>query len=316
MASQSSEILVLCTDWRCDFWDKDGEAPYPKRNVGPVIRLRSQLPIAGIGIYTQGRKQDCRAVPPSYLSVKGIRTNEKGEPVFDFEVIGKIEGMTSSRLLEAVGDKGLFFTLKAEETAAVLSRLGAKPPPRWESLVGRSVPSSWEEWIGSRFSRILGEISNDGYEDRAKELFVALGFEVDQMGHLRPGEFPDGVLYGKDFALVYDCKNRRDYFLNAEDKRAMITYVQKWRKRIQEEKDIEDISFAFLAHSFDVSTRNLDETVKEARAPGTMITSEALLYVLYQKLTLGRRFVQDDFRTLITRRSVTKEEVETVYSRT
>jgi hypothetical protein len=311
-----AEILVLCTYWEADYWENDKEAPYPKTSIKPIRHLKNTLPLAGIGVYTKGKDRDFTAQPPCFLIIKNITENEKGEPQFDFHHVSKMQDITSSMFLNEIGIRNLFFTVSEEKVLPVLEKFGITPPPEWQKLLEAKPPpsSSWLDWIGKRFKDILQTISNNEYEDRIAEIFQALGFEVEQQGHKKEGEYPDGIAYSKDFAIIYDCKNRSSYFLNANDKRAMTKYVQTAKKRIEGQKEIGKVYFAFVTHSYD-KVESISDIEKETASKGLLLTSETLLYLLFKKLSLGRSFYIAGFEELISNQAVTLENVDRIYGR-
>jgi len=309
-----TEILVLCTYWEPDYWDNDKTAPYPKRSIKPIQHLKNVVPLAGIGIYTKGKDRDFTAKPPCFLIIKNITENEKGEPQFDFHHISKIEGITSSMLLNEIGIRNLFFSVSEEKILHALEKFGVEPPSQWQKLLeAKAAPvTSWLDWVGTHFKDIMQTISNDEYEDRIAEIFTALGFEVEQLGHKKEGEYADGIAYSKDFAIIYDCKNRINYFLNASDKRAIIKYVQYAKRRIEKRRKIEKIYFAIIAHSYD-KVENISNIEKETSSKGFLLTSEAMLYLLFKKLSLGPAFLLADFEELISNQVITIENVKNIY---
>jgi hypothetical protein len=308
------EVLVLCTGWSQDYWESDKVAPYPKRSIQPIRHLKNTLPIAGIGAYLKQKGRDFSSRSPCFLIVKNIDENEKGEPQFDFHFISKIEGITSSKFLGEVGTPGLFFSISQDKILDVLNKFGIKPPPEWKALLEEKPQPSWQDHVGKYYLDILGPISNSEYEDRIAKVFTALGFEVEQIGYKKEGEYPDGIIYSKDFAIIYDCKNRSNYFLDARDKRAMIKYVQYAKRRIKEQRGIDKVYFAFIAHSYG-EVENISDIEKETSTKGLLFTSEALLYLVFKKLSLGRLFLLADFEELISNQIVTVENIEKVYGR-
>lgn len=309
-----TEILVLCTWWEADYWERDKVAPYPSLSIRPIQHLKNILPLAGIGVYTKGRGRDFTSQAPCFLIIKNITENEKGEPQCDFQYVSKIEGIASSAFLNEIGIRNLFFSVSQEKVLPILEKFGIKPPPEWQKLLEAKAPPqfSWLEWVGKHFQDILHTISNNEYEDRVAEIFSALGFEVEQLGHKKEGEYPDGIVYSKDFAVICDCKNRFKYFLNANDKRAMIKYVQYNKRRIEEQRKIETVYFALIAHSYD-KIENTSDIEKETSSKGFLLTSEALLYLLFKKISLGRLFLLTDFEELISNQVITIEDVKRVY---
>ncbi|MEM0010723.1 MAG: hypothetical protein QXJ62_07280 [Nitrososphaeria archaeon] len=308
------EVLVLCTSWAEDYWENDRIAPYPRRSLKSIQQLRNNLPIAGIGAYIKQKGRDFSSRSPCFLIVRNIDENEKGEPQFDIHFISKMEGIPSSKFLGEVGARDLFSAIPQEKVLGVLDKLSVKPPLEWKTLLEEEFLLSWQDWVGKRFQDILKPISNPDYEDKVTEIFNALGFEVEQMGYKKEGEYPDGVIYSKDFAIIYDCKNRVNYFLDTKDKRAMINYVQYAKRRIEEQRGISRVYFAFIAHSYG-KVENISDIEKETSTKGLLLTSEALLYLIFKKLSLGRSFLLADFEGLISNQIVNKENVEKVYGR-
>jgi len=306
------EVLVLCTTWRPDYWESDKIAPYPKRSMEAIRHLKNSLPLAGIGAYIKQKERNFSQRPPCFLIIRNIDENEKGEPRFDIHFMARMEEITSLKLLDKTGTQDLFFSVSQEKILRILDEFGIKPPLDWKQLLEEKPQPSWQDWVGKYFQDILKSISNPEYEDRIAEIFSALGFETEQMGHKKEGEYPDGVIYSKDFAITYDCKNRFNYFLDAKDKRAMINYVQYAKRRIEEQRGIGKIYFAFVAHSYD-KIENMNDIEKETSSKGLLLTSEALLYLLFKRLYLGRLFLLADFEELISNQIITIETAEKVY---
>jgi hypothetical protein len=309
-----AEIVVLCTYWEPNYWERDRVAPYPQRSIEPVEHLKNKAPIPAIGVYTKGKGRDYTHRHPCFLILKNISENEKREPQFDFHYISQMSGVTSAQFLNEIPKKDLFFSASEESILPVLERYNVKPPQQWQKLLETKVLPlpSWQEWRGKHFQDILQTISNDEYEDKIAEIFSALGFEVEQLGHKKEGEYPDGIAYSKDFAIIYDCKNRTNYFLNASDKRAITKYVQYAKRRIEERKKIEKAYFAIIAHSYD-KVENINDIEKETSSKGFLLTSEVMLYLLYKKLSLGPSFLLADFEELISNQVIKIENVKDIY---
>lgn len=309
-----AEILVLCTYWEPNYWERDRVAPYPQRSIEPVERMKNKAPIPAIGVYTRGKGRDYTHRPPCFLVIKNISENEKREPQFDFHYVSQMPDLTSAQFLSEIPKKDLFFSVSEENVLPVLERFSIKPPPEWQKLLEtKALPlPSWQEWIGRHFQDILQTISNDEYEDKIAEIFSALGFEVEQLGHKKEGEYADGIAYSKDFAIIYDCKNRTSYFLNANDKRAIIKYVQHAKKRVEERRKIEKVYFAIIAHSYN-KVENMSDIEKETSSKGFLLTSEVMLYLLYKKLSLGTSFLLADFEELISNQVIKIEDVKDIY---
>jgi len=308
------EILVLCTYWEPNYWERDKVAPYPQRSIQPIEHLKNKVPIPAIGVYTKGKGRDYTHRPPCFLVLKNISENEKREPQIDFHYISQMPGLTSAEFLNEIPKKDLFFSISEEDILPALERFSIEPPQEWQKLLEtKALPlPSWQDWIGRHFQDIMQTISNDEYEDIIAEIFYALGFEVEQLGHKKEGEYPDGIAYSKDFAIIYDCKNRTNYFLNASDKRAITRYVQYAKRRIEERKKIEKAYFAIIAHSYS-KIENISDIEKETSSKGFLLTSEVMLYLLYKKLSLGPSFLLTDFEELISNQVIKIEDAKNIY---
>ena len=313
-------VLVLCTSWSGDYWESNDTIPYLKTSmkliqIQHLKSLKSELPLAGIGVYTKGKDRDFTSQPPCFLIIKDITENERGELQFDFQYVSKMREITSSTFLDEMKIQSLISTLPGGKVLSTLKRFGIKPPAEWQKLLEAktTLMPTWQDWIGKRFQEILQTISNNDYEDRIAEIFRALGFEVEQLGYKKEGEYPDGIAYAKDFAIIYDCKNRSNYFLTASDKRAIITYIQDAKRRIKEQRGIERVYFAIIAHSYG-GVESINDIEKETFSKGFLLTSEAMLYLLYKKISMGPSFLLVDFEKLASTKIVTIESIEKIYS--
>jgi hypothetical protein len=308
------EILVLSTYWEPNYWERDKVAPYTQRAIESIKHMKDKVPIAAVGVYTKGKGKDFTFRPPCFLIIKNISENEKGEPQFDFHFISQMQGTTSDQFLSETPKGELFYSISEEKIRVILVKLGLTPPQEWQRLLeGKpTLLPSWLDWIGKHFQEIQQTISNNDYEDRIAEIFTALGFEVEQLGHKQEGEYPDGIAYSKNFAIIFDCKNRNDYFLNSEDKRAIIRYVQHEKRRIEERRNIEKVYFAIIAQSYS-KVENMSDIEKETSSKGLLLTSEAMQYILFEKLSLGPKFLLADFEELITNKVTDIESIKKVY---
>jgi len=279
-----------------------------------IKHLKSKTPLLGIGLYIKQKLLNFTSQAPCFLIIKGITEDERGVPQFDIHFVKKMEGVTSSQFLSRIGGSPeLFFAFPQDKILDILQKLGITPPSEWGALLEEETELSWQSWIGKRFLSLSENISNDYYEDRVAEIFGALDFEVEQMGHKRQGELPDGILYSKDFAIVYDCKNRPSYYLDTKDRRAMTSYVEDAKRRIGERQRIGRVYFALIAHSFDEQLDNLGEIERATSSKGILLTSHTLLYLLFKKLSLGSSFLLADFEKLISSHVITIDHVDRVY---
>ncbi|MBP1912998.1 hypothetical protein [Thermococcus stetteri] len=149
-------VLVLKTAWAEDYWESAKEAPYPKRSYKKLKDwegLKGYLPLPGLGVYIKqtikGKVYDYLHKPFVYLRIKGMRHNEKEEPYFDFEPIGKAK-VKSEELLKRLPNKSaLFFSISSNEIIQILKELGEELPEEWLKLLeGEARGWNWKDWIG------------------------------------------------------------------------------------------------------------------------------------------------------------------------
>lgn len=124
------------------------------------------------------------------------------------------------------------------------------------------------------------------FEERVWEVFRLLGFEVEELGHRRPGErVPDGIARHGNFSVVFDCKATSGaYKLSASDERAAKEYVRRYKKRYV------SLAFLLIAPDFsgDVEAR-LEDISAELGVPTAHIATADLLYLLDKFLELRAR---------------------------
>jgi len=284
-------VLVLYTAWQQDYWEKGKEAPYRKRSFEELSNwneLEKSLPIPGIGVYMRQREKDYRQRNFVYLRIKGMRYGELREPYFDFEPIRRGE-QTSAALLDKIGQHKLFESHPVDQLIEILKELGEEPPSDWLRLAKERVEEDWRSWIGSYFLRAESDISNDGFEDVIADIFRAIGFSVEQMGHRVHGNNPDGILVTSlpyDFAIIYDCKNSREYYPNQDDKRALEDYLTRHKVEVKAKCGyITNVYSCFVAKSFDSKLSSASEVGADV-----LLDLRSLLYILYKRLRMGSKF--------------------------
>jgi uncharacterized ubiquitin-like protein YukD len=140
------------------------------------------------------------------------------------------------------------------------------------------------------------------FEEKMYILFKMLGYEVEKLG---PGKRDvDGIAKAKKdhYAIVYDCKCRHDGFgFHADDERTVIEYIQKNKKRLNNE-GMDRIYFAIISSSFDkISDKQLKDILRQSGANNIpLIRAEQLLNVLKLKLidpSIDLEKLEDVFQT-------------------
>ncbi|MFN3805158.1 MAG: hypothetical protein ACK4SY_08885 [Pyrobaculum sp.] len=178
-------------------------------------------------------------------------------------------------------------------------------------------------YVGQYFLKLLRPGDYREFEQLTAGVFRLLGFKVDELGHQAPGEYPDGIAYiGEVLAVIYDCKNLHNYHMTADDRRAMVSYINKYALEILEKSKNKDIKiyFVVIAQSFDKKIdENLHEVSEEVKVKtsGFAITSDALLY-LYSKMIEIKLEGKDIPLTTVIRefakkRVVTPDVVEEIF---
>jgi len=278
-----NKVIVLCTVWKEDYWEKPGEAPYRKRSYMEIPEwniLSRNCPLPGLGIYTKKRGKDYTYRNFVYLRIDEMKVDEAGQPHFIFNLI-KTSKSPSIKFLDKYpqGAKDYSMHWLLIRYWKHYGSWGEEPPEEWVKLVERVKPEDrWREYIGKIFLELIdSELSNEEFEDRCFELLRAIGFEVRQLGHTVTGEYPDGeISINGDIVLVYDCKNIHNYTPKIEEKRKLNEYVED-AKLMYKDREVHGI---FIAKSFG----------RIQRSDFLLFPVNALVYLLYKRIKLGRRF--------------------------
>ncbi len=280
------QVIILATAWEPNYWDVDKEAPYPKTKCTDLPEwdeLARNCPLPGLGVYTMQGKKDYRQEPFVYLKITHMRCD--GKPYFTFKAIKKsstksediIDKLPSQNKSSPLKPK-LFSAIDVDQIIKILSEIGEEVPKDWLALIELTeIRVTWYDYIGKYFLDLReGNLSYEEFEDRVANLLKALGFEVSQKGHKTPENTPDGVATFEDeYHIVYDCKNTSNFIPTTEDNRAIKKYLEDEGKILKGK-----IFGVFIARSFG----------EEQRRDIFYFRTEELLYLLYKKLSIGRKF--------------------------
>jgi len=295
----SGRVLVLCTHWSEDYWTRPREAPYPGRSYKELPewdKLVNSCPLPALGVYIRGRLRgeyvDRTHKEIVYLKVTGMRFDEETEqPYFRIEPICE-SSIPSKIFLESFPAISLFTVVEGTKILEILKALGEEPPKEWIELIGAGKPIiGWRDYVGKYFLDLIdGELSDNDFEDRCYQLLTSLGFEVEQLGHKVVGEYPDGEAKIDDIIIVYDCKNTFDYKPNAEDRRKLNEYVRDAKLKYKDKS----VYGTFIARNFGDSQK------------GDLFyfPVSSLVYLLYKKIILGRKFSLSPFRKILAKKEV------------
>ena len=291
-----NQVILLTTDWAKDYWHESKTAKYPGKvsytQVPDWSNLAASCPLPGLGIYYRGRKNDYSRIPFVYIKINEMTYDPgTGNPYFRFEPV-RVSKTQSDRLRAKLPPtcRGLISTIQIEDLLNVLSDIGEEPPDEWLKLpiAGTSQKPSlaWRDYLGNYFLELEGSnLSDREFEDRIASTLTALGFKVTQKGHKKEGAYADGVAIHEDTGIVYDCKNSQNYAPTEDDIRALKQYTS-------EEMTLNSgkaLNGAFIARDFRTQPRqNIFH-----------LPVEALLYLLFVKLSKGNEFNLNPFKLLL-----------------
>jgi hypothetical protein len=100
--------------------------------------------------------------------------------------------------------------------------------------------------------RKLGQSPENALERLVWIAFRMLGYEVEELGHMTPGErTPDGIAYAKrdHYAMLLDSKVGSDGYSMGTDDRALIEYITTQAPRLESE-GIDSIYFCIISSRF------------------------------------------------------------------
>jgi len=297
------KFIILSTDWKFNYWSTGGRGKYTKCNFTKCENwqeFRDNCPIPALGIYF-GNYIEHKI---DYLVINGIELeNISGEPTFDYKYLGTDNFHKSTEIWSKIPNSNqyLFYTFNDDFIYKIISELNLNPPQKWLDLLGDEFTREeeirnleklidWKSLIGNYFVEITSkDINNTEFEDRVCDLLVAIGFGVEQKGHKIIGKYPDGVACFNDFAMVYDCKNRTNYYPNTSDFRAINEYYNN-EKRVDIAK--RQLFKVFIAKSFD---NKIPTNVSNM----SYIDINLLLYLLAKKTIQGNEFNLQRFVLLL-----------------
>lgn len=136
----ADRIIILCTTWAEDYWERPKEAPYPKtryKDLPDWDNLAQSCPLPGLGIYIKQRDRDYTHRNFVFLRIDGMRFDKENEqPCFSFTPIG-VSTLPSRTFIEQFpyGSIRLFSALKADNVLEALRAIGVNPPEEWLRLI-------------------------------------------------------------------------------------------------------------------------------------------------------------------------------------
>lgn len=293
-----NQVVLLTTDWACDYWHRPKVAKYTKpvsyRDLHNWNDLAHSCPLAGLGIYKLGKKQDCSKTPFVYIKINGMTYDVgTGNPDFNFEVI-QVASTNSDTLRNKLSaeNKRLISSIESHALLRILNEMGEKQPNEWLQLAPggpiSTASPSWRDYLGNYFLALeQGTLSDNEVEDRIAFLLKALGFNVIPKGHRIQGAYADGIALYENIGVVYDCKNTQSFAPTEDDIRALKQYTND-EMILQTGRTLYS---AFIAKDFQMLPRQ-----------GTFhLRMEQLLHLLAVKLKKGSDFNLNGFNLLLQR---------------
>lgn len=296
------KILILATALKDDYWESSKKADYPSRKYTELSDwkdLAGNCNLPGIGIYRKYKDKDLSNNPFVYLEIKGMSYDSSSlAPCFEFEFLEK-SNIRSDEIEKKLPqeNRGWFSAIDPEELINILKVMGEDPPEKWKELTKENKePIDWKDYIGKYFLDIeQNRLSNDEFENRVAKLLTALGFEVDQQGHTLKGKYPDGIaFFNNDCAIVYDCKNTKNFSPTADNERAIAEYCRDAQKKFKNK----NIYPVFITKDF----------TKISGKKIFCLKTESLLYLLYKKLFLGVKFSLSPLEVILDQETTLERE--------
>ena len=147
----------------------------------------------------------------------------------------------------------------------------------------------------------------DVFEDKVYYFFRFMKFDVEKLGRGKRG--PDGIAKDKEnhYAIIYDCKCRKDKFsLHAADERTIVEYIQENKKLLKKE-GMEKIYFMIISSDFNMLEKQLRK-IKIASGASSIILmrAEHLLSIL-KRYYMDPNIDKDDLEELFAITGVIKE---------
>jgi len=286
-----------------------------------------------VGVYWKGRLRgsyvDRTRYKPAFLIVDDIQSISEGI-ILSYEFVGRLN-VTSQKFIEQIRKieryrEGfpLCFVIEDEEWKRIEAELNLVSPNFWKELAEAPL-----HWLGDYFLKMETYNWKD-YEQAVAVCFNILGFRVRRLGALKKDErarVPDGYLYTppttsnkpSTFWITYDCKAKFDFPSGddspAEEERKMIEYIRNEERRAHlMGVDPNNKFFLFIAHSFTPYAIKMCNRIYEAtRAPGGLLTTKVLHYLVEKKLRTGYKFIIENISRLFANREITISDIDAVF---
>ena len=156
----------------------------------------------------------------------------------------------------------------------------------------------------------LGQSPENVFERLVWIAFRILGYEVEELGHMTPGErAPDGIAYAKreHYAILLDSKIGTDGYSMGTDDRALIEYITTQAPRLESE-GIDSIYFCIISSRFKGDNRaGVLRIRKETRAKNITFLRSGMLLRLVELRIQNPRITPANLHPILLRSEVIEE---------
>ena len=284
--------IILATRWQPGYWQQGGTAPFSGALAGTIPQvmdiINDNCPIVGIGYYKRSPNPVGATGNENfeYIKINGITQNGPADFSISYEFIRTSNTQSNILSQHIPGLYFLFYDNNNENILInILHLLHEDIPVIIEPPIINVPPviiippvTYWHNYIGNYFLELRNNGLGDGdFEDRVYKLLVALGFDVKQEGHTTPGAYPDGTITIQNYKLIYDCKNRDNYFPVQADVNQMTNYINNNNMQFPNFQN----RGIFIARNFgNIQNRHNYFYYKV----------DDLLYLYFKKIILGNNF--------------------------
>jgi hypothetical protein len=158
--------------------------------------------------------------------------------------------------------------------------------------------------------RKLGRSPDNVLERLVWMAFRMLGYEVEELGHMTPGErTPDGIAYAKreHYAILLDSKIGSDGYSMGTDDRTLIEYITTQAPRLESE-GIDSIYFCIISSRFKGDNEaGILRIRKETRAKNITFLRSGMLLRLVELKIQNPRITPANLHAILLRSEVIEE---------
>jgi hypothetical protein len=158
--------------------------------------------------------------------------------------------------------------------------------------------------------RKLGRDPEDELERLVWMAFRMLGFEVEELGHMAPGErCPDGIAYSRrdHYAILLDSKIGGAGYSVGTDDRALLEYIKTETPRLESE-GIDGIYFCIISSGFKGDHQSAMLRIrKETRAKNVSFLSAGMLLRLVELKLRFPKIIPTNLEAMFLRSDIVQD---------